>query len=238
MPAPEQNEAGVYDAPLQLAAAHMSVESRQLPAPSQTLVLPQAPPPAPHRASALPAARPAQLPSPFTSQAWQAGQLALPQQAPSTQLPLMHWLPPVHAAPFAFNAQLLVAVPWQVNGGTQSPSVVHEVLQLAVPQTYCMQLTGRAGVQLPAPLQDELGVNVEPVQLAEPHDTLVGACAQAPVPVQAPVFPHGVATDVGHCPAGAAAPAGRLVQVPALPETLHAWQVPQAVDAQQTPSTQ
>ena len=44
-------------------------------------------------------------------QVWQVAQAALPQQTPSTQLPLMHWLPAVHARPFALSAQLLGAVP-------------------------------------------------------------------------------------------------------------------------------
>jgi len=83
-----------------------------------------------------------------------------------------------------------------------------------------------------------VGVKVDPAQLAVPHETVVAACWQAPVPVQVPVFPQGALVDLAHWPAGAAAPAGRLAQVPALPETLQAWQVPHAVEAQQTPSTQ
>ena len=71
-------------------------------------------------------------------QAWQGPQVAWPQQTPSTQLPLMHWLPmpAVQARPFFLSAQLIEpAVPWQVNGGTQSPSPVHVVLQAVAPQT-------------------------------------------------------------------------------------------------------
>lgn len=108
---PGQNEAGVYVEPLQLAAAHIAVESWQLPAPSQTLVLPQPPVLAPQRVSVLPLATPAHVPWPFTLQAWQAGQLALPQQVPSTQLPMRHSLPVEQATPFALSAQLLVAPP-------------------------------------------------------------------------------------------------------------------------------
>src|SRR6185312_2898270 len=214
------------------------VEFWQLPAPSQTLVLPQVPL-APQRVSVLPDATPAQVPGlAATLQAWQAGQLDVPQQVPSTQLPLTHSLPIAHATPLAFRVQLLVVPPWQVNGATQSLSFAQDVLQALVPQTYCMQLTGVAAAQAPAPSQCEVGVNVDPVQLAVPHETLVPACWQAPVPVQVPVLPQGALVDLAHWPAGAAAPAGRLVQVPALPVTLQAWQVPQAVEPQQTPSTQ
>jgi hypothetical protein len=64
------------------------------------------------------------------------GQLAEPQHTPSTQLPLMHWVPVVHARPLALSAQLLVApAPWQVKGGMQSPSIAHTVLQAPAPQT-------------------------------------------------------------------------------------------------------
>ena len=69
------------------------------------------------------------------------GQLALaqleePQQTPSTQLPLMHWLPPAQPRPFALSAQLRVApAPWQVKGATQSASVAQVVLQAFAPQT-------------------------------------------------------------------------------------------------------
>jgi hypothetical protein len=58
--------------------------------------------------AAVPATTGAHAPVPETLQAWQAGQLALPQQTPSTQLPLMHWPPDAHASPFALSAQLRV----------------------------------------------------------------------------------------------------------------------------------
>jgi hypothetical protein len=62
--------------------------------------------------AAVPAASGAHAPVPETLHAWQAGQLELPQQTPSTQLPLMHSLPVVpvaHARPLALSAQLRVA---------------------------------------------------------------------------------------------------------------------------------
>jgi hypothetical protein len=81
-------------------------------------------------------------------------------------------------------------------------------------------------------------VYVEPVQLEFPHDTVVGCFWQPPAPSQVPVFPQVEEVDTAHCPVGAAPPAGMFVQVPGLPGTLQDWQVPQAADAQQTPSTQ
>jgi hypothetical protein len=64
------------------------------------------------------------------------------------------------------------------------------------------------------------------------------ACWQAPVPLHAPVLAHGALVEAAHRLWGSAAPAGTLVQVPALPWTLQARQVPHEADAQQTPSTQ
>jgi hypothetical protein len=84
----------------------------------------------------VPAATGAHAPVPETLHAWQAGQLGLPQQTPSTQLPLMHWVPAAQARPLALSAQLRVApAPWQVKGATQSASVAQVVLQAFAPQT-------------------------------------------------------------------------------------------------------
>jgi len=84
-----------------------------------------------------PAAMPQQVPAwPLMLQAWQAGQLALPQQTPSTQLPLMHWPAAVQPSPLALSAQLMVVpLPWQVFGETQSLSAAQLLLQAPVPQT-------------------------------------------------------------------------------------------------------
>jgi hypothetical protein len=81
-----------------------------------------------------------------------------------------------------------------------------------------------------------MGVKVDPAQEAVPQETPVDACWQAPAPLQAPVLPQGGLA--AHRLWGSATPSGTLVQLPALPETLHAWQVEQAVALQQTPSTQ
>jgi hypothetical protein len=238
--APEQNDAGVNNEPLQAAAAHIAVEFLHAPAPSQLFVFPHAAVVlAPQRVSVAPDAIAPQLPMPFTLQAWQAGQLALPQQTPSTQLPLMHWLAAVQATPFAFRLQLLaVPEPWQVNGATQSLSAAQVDLHAPLPHTYGEQLLDVDAAQEPVPLQCAAGVNVDPLQLAAAQVIVVGACWQPPVPLQAPVLPQGDELLVGHSPCGSAAADGTFAHVPRLPETLHAWQVPQDFDPQQTPSTQ
>jgi len=101
-----------------------------------------------------------------------------------------------------------------------------------------MQFIVGGGAQDPPPSQCDELLYVDPVQLALPHDTVVGCFWQPPAPSQAPVLPQGAPVDAAHWPVGAASPAGMFVQVPGLPGTLHDWQVPHADDAQQTPSTQ
>jgi hypothetical protein len=81
----------------------------QAPAPLQVPVFPQGGA-AVHCpvGAAVPAGYGAQLPIPLMLQAWQVPQVAVPQQTPSRQLPLMHWLAAVQACPFGFSAQLRV----------------------------------------------------------------------------------------------------------------------------------
>lgn len=118
----------------------------------------------------------------------------------------------------------------------QSPSTVHVVLQAPTPQTYGAQLDEVGAAQPPLPLQCEIGVYVDPEHDTVPQATPVPATWQAPAPLHAPVFPHG---GLGaHRPCGSAASSGTLVQLPALPWTLHAWQVGHAAALQHTPSTQ
>jgi len=86
-------------------------------------------------------------------------------------------------------------------------------------------------------LQCEAGWYVDATHdTAAPQVTVAAAIWQAPLPLQAPVFPHGGLA--GHCPAGALEPAGTSVQVPRLSARLHARQVPQLPALQHTPSMQ
>jgi hypothetical protein len=63
----------------------------------------------------VPAASGVHVPGDVPAHVWHVPQDGLPQQTLFTQLPLMHWLPAVHAAPGGLSAQLRFgAAPWQV----------------------------------------------------------------------------------------------------------------------------
>jgi hypothetical protein len=82
-------------------------------------------------------------------------------------------------------------------------------------------------------------VNVVPLQAGGAQLTVVAAWVQAPAPLQLPVLPQ--VPLVAQRPCGSATVLGTFVQVPRLPATLQAWQVPQpsaGVMLQQTPSMQ
>jgi hypothetical protein len=90
------------------------------------------------------------------AQLWQVAQLALPQHVPSTQLPLMHWLPVLQPKPFGLRPQLLGGdPPRQVLGERQSALFWQVFLQtlLVVSQRYAPQLCVVGAAQLPLPLQ-------------------------------------------------------------------------------------
>ena len=95
LPAPEQNAVGVKVVPVHDAAPQLTLVDVcvQAPAPLQVPVLPQVPL-APHwpLGAVVPEGIAAQLPAPFTLQALQVPQGPLPQQTPSVQNPLIHWL--------------------------------------------------------------------------------------------------------------------------------------------------
>ena len=94
VPLPEQKAVGVKVVPLHEEAAQLTLLAAcvQAPAPLQVPVLPQVLPAAQRLCgSATVLATLAQVPAlPVTLQAWQVGQLAVPQQTPSTQFPLLH----------------------------------------------------------------------------------------------------------------------------------------------------
>jgi hypothetical protein len=87
----------------------------QAPAPLQVPVLPQVPLAAQRACgSVTPVATLLQVPSlPAMLQARQVAQLALPQQTPSTQLPLLHSCPAAQVTPVAFTGRQLPPVPLQ-----------------------------------------------------------------------------------------------------------------------------
>jgi hypothetical protein len=118
---------------------------------------------------------------------------------------------------------------------TQSAVVAQVVLQAAAPQRYGEQLVDVCR-HVPAPSHAPTGVAVDPLHDAVPHAVPAAMNRQAPVPSQVPLNPQGGAGAQPPC--GSAAPARTGVHAPALPPTLHAAQIPQLPDEQQTPSTQ
>jgi hypothetical protein len=89
---------------------------------------------------------------------------------------------------------------------------------------------------MPSPVQCETGVKVEPEQEAAPQLTPALACSQEPAPSQLPVLPQGGWGVQRVC--GSTSPEPTFEQVPALPTTLQAWQVPHDEVPQHTASTQ
>jgi hypothetical protein len=184
----------------------------------------------------MPAAAGAQAPiEPWMLHALQTGQLATPQQTPSTQWPLRHCGSFEQAVPFVFR--LVHAPPTQLDPRMQSPSPAQVVRHAPVPapQRNGLQLV-ECCAHVPVPLQKPTGINVELVHDDCPHDVVVGAFAQLPAPSHAPVNPQGGAATQRAC--GSAAASGTALQAPARPVTLQAWQVPQEGAEQHTPSTQ
>ena len=90
--------------------------------------------------------------------------------------------------------------------------------------------------QAPLPEQNAVGVKVVPLHDAAAQLTLLAASVQAPPPLQVPVLPQVPLALQRAC--GSVTVLATLAQVPALPVTLHAWQVGQLAVPQQTPSTQ
>jgi hypothetical protein len=87
----------------------------------------------------------------------------------------------------------------------------------------------------PLPGQVAGWTNSEPEQAAGAQVTPEATCWQLPAPLHRPVLPQVVLAL--HWPVGAAVPAAIGAQVP-VALTLQAWQVPQVLVEQQTPSTQ
>ena len=80
----------------------------QAPLPLQAPVLPQGPLLAQRPCGSVTAPTNEHVPAGLRLQAWQVGQLPVPQQTPSVQEPLTHWLPAVQPEPRAFLATQLV----------------------------------------------------------------------------------------------------------------------------------
>jgi hypothetical protein len=170
---------------------------------------------------------------PGTAQEAQLSQLPAAQQKPSVQWPLKHSAPAAQAAPFGLR--FVQAFAMQVKPPAQSPSPSQVVRQAAAPQANGAQLAGGCR-HAPAPSQFPTGVKVDPVHEALPQLVVAGAFRQAPLPSHLPLNPHGGAG--AHPPCGSMSSAITGWHIPAVPGTLHDWQLPQEAAAQQTPSVQ
>ena len=119
----------------------------------------------------------------------------------------------------------------------QSVSAVQLVLHAVVEaQMYCPQVDVVGDGQLPLPEQKAGAVKVVPEQAGPLHITELLAWVQAPAPLQVPVLPQVPLAAQRAC--GSVTVLATLAQVPGLPATLQAMQVPQLAVLQQTPSTQ
>jgi hypothetical protein len=99
----------------------------------------------------VPADKGAQLPAPFTLHAWHDGQVDEPQQTPSTQLALLHWLAALQDWPLLSLPVHTPAV--QKLPEEQSPSLTQLVLHELPPQMYGAQVVMPLSVHEPLPSQ-------------------------------------------------------------------------------------
>jgi hypothetical protein len=126
----------------------------------------------------------------------------------------------------------------QTLGDAQSALVVQVVRQAVGPQAYGLHVVLLpAAWQVPAPLQTRAAVAIPLAQAAPTQTVPLAYRRQAPAPLQLPSFMHVAAPASVHWFSGSW-PAGTAVQVPAVPDSAHDWQVPVQAVAQQTPCWQ
>jgi hypothetical protein len=174
-------------------------------------------------------------------QAWQAvAQLAVVQQAPSTQLLLLHSPTRAQVWPLAFLAEH--AVPLQKNPDAQSASPTQVVRHAAVPlQANPPHGIGvAAGRQTPRPSHVRAGVSagLVPPHTWAAHCVPVANLRQAPRPSQNPSLAQVAAPWFWQPPCGSRAPFATGLQVPRVAVRLHDWHVPLQAVLQQTPCAQ
>jgi hypothetical protein len=223
--------------------------SWHVPEPLHTLV------PAQPGASCWPSGTLAQVPEPLMLHDWQFGQALVLQQVLSTQLPLAHWPAPVQVLPLVrlgTHADIRQKLPAE-----QSPSEVQlerhapAPLHVVAPQLFLGSVSSATLPQMPSAPEpffaDEQAVHT-PLQALLQHTP----STQKPLAQSAAFVPQAWPTSARHEPAPLQAlgamhgvvalvscwPAGALEQVPMLPVTLQAWQVPVHALLQHTPSAQ
>jgi hypothetical protein len=176
----------------------------------------------------------AQVPAlPATLQALQAAQEVLAQQTPSVHMPFRHSALLAQVDPSAFR---LVQMPLtQMVPATQSAFEAQTVKQAVGPQTkFPGQATGVCA-HVPAPVQ-ALTMLLDPEQVVAAQLVPAVVFRQPLVPLQVPSNPQGGVAGQSWC--GSVVPADTGWHDPAVPGRLQAWQTPQVLAEQQTPSTQ
>jgi hypothetical protein len=144
-------------------------------------------------------------------QARQGPAQALAQQRPPTQAPERHSVPATQVSPLAFLAGGAQTAPMQVWPMGQGVAVIW---------------------QTPAAVQVNV-VRVVPLQVAARQEVPAASRRQAPMPLQ-PLLQ----ASSRQAPVGSVPPTGTGLQVPSLPSTLQAMQVPAQAEAQQRPWAQ
>jgi hypothetical protein len=160
------------------------------------------------------------------------------QHTPSTQLPLVHWLPAVHAVPFVSFGTHEPAGQWLP--ATQSLSWVHDVGQDVEPHMYAPHEVSVTVRQTPAPSQVRAGVNVDTVHDWPTQVVPAGQRRHAPAPSHVPSSPQLNVVCCGHSlPGSVPAVIGRHrpLAAPVIVPT-HAVQPAVHAVSQHTPSTQ
>ena len=157
LPTPSQAPIGLAVDPVQLALPQLvpSVAFRQLPEPSQVPSCPhgglfavQAP-----CGSVLPAGTGWQEPVPPRLQTWQAPQLAVEQQTPSTQLPLPHSVPAAQSCPRRLRPQAPALQTFPDEQSALLAQTATHAVPVAELQANGTQDCVEAGLQVPAPSQ-------------------------------------------------------------------------------------
>lgn len=165
-----------------------------------------------------------QVPFPLSAQDWQGPQLALPQQVPSTQLPVRHSEPAMQATPLFFLhwlAALQAMVAAQVSASV--PTVMLVQAPSDPPMLHAWQVRSQAPLQQSASLQIPLAQIVSSTPQGCPFLSL-----HAPNPSHA-LFPVQVLAGTV-----SVRPRPMSTQVPLAP--VQAWQVGHEADPQQKPS--
>lgn len=155
----------------------------------------------------------------------------LEQQTPSAQFPERHWLALVQLSPSARRGR---HDPSEQNAVLrQSEALPHAVRHAFPTHAYSPHEPGTS-THAPAPLQLFAVTGASgPLHAAAPHEVPAAPKAQRPAPLhEAPQGP-----SPGHSSAGSS-PSGMKAQVPTLPGSPHASQLPAQGLSQHTPSTQ